>query len=153
SLTVGEVGDILARAAQQTVKTRAAIRQPLGSSARVSIAVVAVAGAVLGFFQNVAAPNFGVDVAVQKARTANFFSHPRAGDMLRAAGLSAYVRDGVPLDGSIALTSRAVGFLAQPLFPPGIDGTPEGPFSKPLPQWSPLNTGLQLDLLCDALSG
>jgi uncharacterized protein GlcG (DUF336 family) len=151
SLTVGEVGDILARAAQQTMRTRAAIRQPLGSSARVSMAVVDLDGSVLGFFQNTAAPNFGVDVAVQKARTANFFSHPRAGDMLRAAGLSAYVRDGVPLDGSIAFTSRAVGFLAQPLFPPGIDGTPEGPFSKPLPLWSPLNTGLQLDLLCDAL--
>ena len=30
---------------------------------------------VLGFFQNADAPRFGIDVSVQKARTAMFFSH------------------------------------------------------------------------------
>ena len=53
----------------------------------------------------------------------------------------------MPLDGSIAYTSRAVGFLAQPLFPPGIEDTDPGPFSLPLSEWSPFNTGLQFDLL------
>jgi uncharacterized protein GlcG (DUF336 family) len=148
ALDAGEVQRILAQAAQQTVVTRAAIRQPLGSHARVSIAVVDVDGAVLGFFQNEDAPNFGIDVSVQKARTANFFSHPAAGAELTAAGLASYVRD-VRLDGSIAFTSRAVGFLAQPTFPPGIDDTEPGPFSLPLSGgvWSPFNTGLQLDIV------
>jgi uncharacterized protein GlcG (DUF336 family) len=109
-------------------------------------------GRVLGFFQNQDAPNFGVDVSVQKARTANFFSHPAAGDDLQAAGLGAYVRD-VTLDGATAFSSRAVGFLAQPFFPPGIDGAEPGPFSKPIGEWSPFNTGLQLDLVAAAVLG
>jgi uncharacterized protein GlcG (DUF336 family) len=145
-LSATDVATILTQAAQQTTVTRAAIRQPLGSNARVSISVVDLDGSILGFFQNVDAPNFGIDVSAQKARTANFFSSPGAGAALRAAGLTIFVRD-VPLDGSLALTSRAVGFLAQPYFPPGIEGTDPGPYSVPVAEWSPFNTGLQLDLL------
>jgi len=146
-LTAADVGTILSQAAQQTARTRAAIRQPLGSSARVSIAVVDLDGSVLGFFQNTDAPRFGIDVAVQKGRTANFFSSPDAAAVLGRLGLGTYLRDGVPLDGSVAITSRAVGFLSQPLFPPGIPGTDAGAFSRPLGQWSVFNTGLQLDLV------
>jgi len=53
----------------------------------------------------------------------------------------------VPLDGSVALSSRAVGFLSQPFFPPGIPDTTEGAFSQPIGTWSVFNTGLQLDLI------
>ena len=153
ALSQAEVQRILEQGARQTVVTRAAIRQPLGSSARVSIAVIDLDGAVLGFFQNDDAPNFGIDVSVQKGRTALFFSSPGAADELRRAGLTIYLRDNVPLDGSVAFTSRAVGFLAQPFFPPGIEGTVAGPFSVPIDngEWSPFNTGLQLDLVSDAL--
>jgi len=150
-LSADEVTRILTQAARQARITRAAIRQPLGSAARVSIAVVDVDGRVLGNFRTPDAPVFGFDVAVQKARTANFFSRRGAGDDLRRAGLSLYLGDGVPLDGSVAFTSRAVGFLAQPLYPPGIDGTDAGPFSSPRTEWSPFNTGLQLDLVEDAI--
>jgi uncharacterized protein GlcG (DUF336 family) len=146
-LTAAEVTTLLSQAARQTSVTRAAIRQPLGSSARVSIAVVDVDGRVLGFFQNQDAPNFGVDVSVQKARTANFFSGAGAADDLRRAGLAVYLRDSLPLDGSVAYTSRAIGFAAQPFFPPGIAGTDPGAFSVPIAAWSPFNTGLQLDLV------
>ena len=58
-----------------------------GSPAKVSITVVDTDGSVLGFFQNQEAPNFGIDVSAQKARTANFFSSAGAGDALRRAGL------------------------------------------------------------------
>jgi uncharacterized protein GlcG (DUF336 family) len=146
-LTAADVDTILTQAAQQTARTRAAIRQPLGSSARVSIAVVDLDGAVLGFFQNADAPRFGIDVSVQKARTASFFSSPDAGTALGRLGLGRYLRDGMALDGSIAFTSRAVGFLAQPFFPPGIPATSEGAFSLPAGTWSVFNTGLQLDLV------
>ena len=147
-LTADDVARILAQGAQQSVVTRAAIRQPLGSNARVSIAVVDLDGSLLGFFQNEDAPNFGRDVAVQKARTSAFFSSPLAGALLRAAGFATYLQEsGVPLDGSIGYSSRGVGFLAQPFFPPGIAGTDPGPFSRPIAEWSPFNTGLQLDLL------
>ena len=152
-LTAADVSTILGQAARQTTATRAAIRQPLGSNARVSIAVVDLDGRILGFFQNQDAPNFGIDVSVQKARTANFFSSATAADDLRRAGLAVYLRDGVPLDGSVAFTSRAVGFLAQPHFPPGIPDTDPGSFSIPIEAWSPFNTGLQLDLVNLGLVG
>ena len=152
-LTAADVTRILEQAARQTTRTRAAIRQPLGSNARVSIGVVDLDGSVLGFFQNAEAPNFGIDVSVQKARTANFFSSSTAGDDLRRAGLTRYLTDGLPLDGSVAYTSRAIGFLSQPLYPPGIENAAEGPFSKPLArdEWSPFNTGLQFDVVQGAL--
>jgi uncharacterized protein GlcG (DUF336 family) len=150
ALSAADVRQILERAAQQSQRTRAAIRQPQGSAARVSIAVVDTDGSLLGFFQTEDAPNFGIDVSLQKARTAAFFSGPGAGDDLRRAGLGIYARD-VPLDGSVAFTSRAVGFLAQPYFPPGIPDTDPGPFSLPIGEWSPFNTGLQLDLVADAV--
>jgi uncharacterized protein GlcG (DUF336 family) len=146
-LSAADVAAVLDQAASQSAKTRAAIRQPLGSSARVSIAVVDTTGAVLGFFQTGDAPNFGLDVSVQKARTAAFFSSESAGLELSRAGLSAYLASDVPLDGRYAYTSRAIGFLAQPFYPPGIGGAGFGPFSLPIDQWSPFDTGLQLDML------
>jgi len=150
-LTAGEVNTIVSHAAQQANITRAAIRQPLGSNARVTIAVVDTEGVVLGVFRQQDAPVFGYDVAVQKARTAAFFSSSSAGARLRAAGLGSYVdraaADGLRLDGSIAFSDRATGFLHRPFFPDGIDNTAAGPFSTSITEWSPFNVGLQLDLI------
>ncbi|MBC8029399.1 MAG: heme-binding protein [Pyrinomonadaceae bacterium] len=151
SLSSGDVQAIIAHAAQQANITRAAIRQPLGSNARVTIAVVDAAGNVLGVFRQLDAPVFGFDVSVQKARTAAFFSNSTAGAVLGGAGFGTYVTravaDGVKLDGSVAFSDRAVGFLHRPLFPDGIDNTAAGPFSTELGEWSPFNVGLQLDLI------
>ncbi len=152
-LTVTDVTTIISQAAAQADVTRAAIRLPLGSRARVTIAVVDANGMVLGIFRTLDAPVFGFDVAVQKARTANFFSHPEAATDLTAAGLSQYVAaamsDDLALNGSIAFSDRAVGFLSQPIFPPGASQPfSQGPFSLPLGRaWSIFNTGLQLDLI------
>jgi len=151
ALTVPDVQTIITHAAQQANITRAAIRQPLGSNARVSIAVVDAAGTVLGVFRQLDAPVFGFDVAVQKARTAAFYSNASAGILLRGAGFSSYadraLADGLRLDGSVAFTDRAGGFLHRPFFPDGINNTAAGPFSTPLSDWSPFNVGLQLDLI------
>lgn len=150
ALTAAEVQTIVTRAAQQANITRAAIRQPLGSNARVTIAVVDAAGVVLGVFRQQDAPVFGFDVAVQKARSAAFFSSANAATALRTAGFGAFVdraiADGVRLDGSIAFSDRAIGFLHRPFFPDGIDDTAAGPFSTGIGNWSPFNVGLQLDL-------
>ena len=150
-LSAAEVDTIITRAAQQANITRAAIRQPLGSNARVSIAVVDTAGVVLGVFRQQDAPVFGFDVAVQKARTAAFFSNANAATALRAAGFGAYVdraiADGVRLDGAFAFSARAVGFLHRPFFPDGIDGSEPGPLSTAIGSWSPFNVGMQLDLV------
>ena len=151
ALTASDVSRIIAQAAQQANITRAAIRQPLGSNAHVTIAVVDREGNVLGVFRMTDAPVFGFDVSVQKARTASFYSNPNAGALLRGAGLGSYVdraaADGLKLDGSVAFTDRAGGFLHRPFFPDGIDDTPPGPFSTPISEWSVFNDGLQLDLI------
>ena len=151
ALTAADVQTIVAHAAQQANITRAAIRQPLGSNARVSIAVVDAEGHVLGVFRQTDAPVFGFDVSVQKARTAAFYSNASAATLLRAAGLGSFVdrarADGLQLDGSVAFTDRAGGFLHRPFFPDGINNTAAGPFSTELSQWSPFNVGQQLDLI------
>ncbi|MEP6719391.1 MAG: heme-binding protein [bacterium] len=151
SLTAADVDQIISHAAQQANITRAAIRQPLGSNARVSIAVVDTEGRVLGLFRQEDAPVFGFDVSVQKARTAAFYSGANAATLLRGAGLGSYVdraaADGLKLDGSVAFTDRAGGFLHRPFFPDGINNTAAGPFSTEINQWSVFNVGLQLDLI------
>jgi uncharacterized protein GlcG (DUF336 family) len=151
ALAAADVQRIIAQAAQQSNITRAAIRQPLGSNARVSIAVVDAEGNVLGIFRTTDAPVFGFDVSVQKARTAAFYSNRNAASLLRGTGFGAYVdraaADGLKLDGAVAFTDRAGGFLHRPFFPDGIDETPPGPFSTPISEWSVFNDGLQVDLI------
>ena len=147
-LTAADVNTILTQAAQQTARTRAAIRQPLGSFARVSIAVVDLNGDVLGFFRNADAPRFGIDVSAQKGRTALFFSSPDAGAVLGRLGLGRYLRDGVPLDGSVAFTLARRGVPGPAVLPARHPGhgararsrSPSGPGASSTP-------GLQLDLI------
>lgn len=151
-LTVQEVTRILVQAAVQANRTRAAIRNPIGTPARVSITVVDTAGRILGIFRTIDAPIFGFDVSAQKARNANLFTRADAGQLLTTAGLGTYVtalaQEGLLLDGSTAFSDRAMGFLSQPIFPPGASSNfLSGPLSKPLGQWSIFNTGFQLDAL------
>jgi uncharacterized protein GlcG (DUF336 family) len=155
SLTASDVNTIITHGAQQGEITRAAIRQPLGSNARVTISVVDANGVVLGVFRQADAPVFGFDVAVQKARSAAFMSRPNAGALLTGAGFGSYVSraaaDNVQLGGAIALSDRAIGFLHRPFFPDGINNTAAGPFSTSIDQWSVFNVGLQLDLIKTSL--
>jgi uncharacterized protein GlcG (DUF336 family) len=151
SLTATDVDQIISHAAQQANITRAAIRQPLGSNARVSIAVVDTEGRVLGLFRQPDAPVFGFDVSVQKARSTVFFTRADAASVMRGAGFGSYVdraiADGLRLDGSVAFSDRAIGFLHRPFFPDGINNTAPGPFSRPINEWSVFNVGLELDLI------
>jgi len=151
ALTATDVTTIITQAAIQADITRAAIRQPLGSPARVNITVVDTEGRVLGIFRTFDAPVFGFDVSAQKARTAALFSRANGGALLRGAGMGSYVdraaTDGVNLNGSVAFSDRAVGFLHRPFYPDGINGEPPGPFSTGIGRWSIFNVGLQLDLI------
>ncbi len=158
-LTADDVNRIITQAAQQAYRTRAAIRRPLNSPAEVNISVVDVSGAVLGLFSTFDAPIFGFDVCVQKARTSAFFSNPTAGAQLRSLGpdiakfADAAAIDGIKLDGSIAFSDRAGGFLSRPFLPDGINGSANGPLSKPINVWSPFNDGLQIALIKRTLMG
>ena len=61
--------------------------------------------------------------------------------------LTAQSGEGLQLNGSVAFSDRAIGFLHRPLFPDGINNTAAGPFSTQLSEWSPFNVGLQLNLI------
>jgi uncharacterized protein GlcG (DUF336 family) len=98
------------------VATRAAIRLPVGSRARFVIAVADLDGSLLALYRMPDATMFSVDVAVAKSRNVIYFSAtPNAADL-----------PGVPP--GTAVTTRTIGFAAQPLYPSGIDGTQPGPF-------------------------
>jgi uncharacterized protein GlcG (DUF336 family) len=103
-LTADDVLTIMTNAVQQAIVTRAGIRKPNGATAQVHIVVVDRDGDVLGAFRMADGTNFSYDVAVQKARTATFFS-----------------------DDSHAISTRAVGFASQKFFPPGIETGIPGP--------------------------
>ena len=175
ALTALEVQEILSRALQVANRSRAQIRQPVNTPARVTISVVDSNGVILGIVRSRDAPIFGIDVSLQKARTAAFFSSATAGAslngvpaatylngglvVLRKESLSQYVTAaqnflGIPTaltDGAVAFSDRAGGNLSRPYFPDGVTGNPAGPFSKPAGQWSPFSTGLQLDLVYNAI--
>jgi len=167
-LSLTEVATILGSGLDIANRARAQIRHPLGSAAQVSVVVVDTKGEILGLTRTPDAPIFGTDVAVQKARTAEFFSSRTASAGLTgtanatpAVAIASYVTatrtflsDPTALANGVAYSNRAVGNLARPFFPDGIEGTPNGPLSKPFPtQWSPFNDGLQLDLVFNAVVG
>lgn len=160
-LTAAEVTTLLAQALQVAANARAQIRRPPGSQARVNISVVDLAGNVLGFARSQDAPVFGMDVSLQKARTAAFFSMTTAAADLTTAGFGAgavpstrnyvgavqsFVAPAALTDGT-AFSDRAGGSLSRPFFPDGQNGNPNGPLSRPFDDWSPFSTGLQVDAI------
>ena len=178
ALTQGEVQQILKSAFAIADQARGQIRLPLGSNARVSITVVDTLGVPLGFVRSRDAPLFGADVALQKARSAALLSSSTAASFIGSlppaqyvsvtstglvsngqvslgsyiSGARSFIADPTAFgDGAVAYSNRAIGLLSRPLYPDGIDGTANGPFSKPAGQWSVFSTGLQLDLSFNAI--
>jgi uncharacterized protein GlcG (DUF336 family) len=164
-LAFSEVEQILKSALDVANRARAQIRRPTGSAAQVSITVVDTNGVPLGLVRTPDAPVFGIDVALQKARTAAFFSNTNAATELNSlppanylvpassSSIAAYVTqlqnflsNTGSLSNGIAYSNRAIGNLARPYFPDGIAGAPTGPLSKSISSWSPFNQGLQLDV-------
>ncbi|MGZ6017079.1 MAG: heme-binding protein [Phenylobacterium sp.] len=156
-LSAAEVTALLEEAFKVMDHARGAIRQPADSTAQMSIAVTDTHGVILGVVRAPDASVFGTDVAVQKARSATFFSGPSAAsDLLGdpSADVRSFVqktRDFLPdqtaLTGKTAFGMRSIGNLARPFFPDGQAGRPNGPLSRPISQWSIFSTGLQSALI------
>jgi uncharacterized protein GlcG (DUF336 family) len=148
-LTAAEVETVLVQGIKQALITRALIHQPVGSHIEVSVGVCDENGVVVGAASTLDAPISSYDISVQKARSAAFFSNPSAATRLRNGGLGKYVdaanREGLSLNGGVAISGRCLIFLSRPFLPDGIDGTENGPFSNPIEDNSAFNTGLQLD--------
>ncbi len=162
AITAIEAQRILEQAFAVMARARAQIRQPLDSLAQVTISLVDTRGVPLGIVRSPDAPLFGIDVSLQKARSAAFFSNANAGaDLL--ADPSADVRAFVPatrtfladpaaLTGRTAISDRAIGNLSRPFFPDGEVARPQGPLSRPIAKWSPFSTGLQSALVLTNLA-
>jgi uncharacterized protein GlcG (DUF336 family) len=116
-LSASDVAQIINNAVTTANQTRAVIRLPIGSRTRMAIAVADLDGTILGLYRMADGTVFSVDVAATKARNMVYFS----GGARTAADLT-----GVPM--GTAATNRTIGFGAQPLYPPGIDGSGAGPF-------------------------
>jgi uncharacterized protein GlcG (DUF336 family) len=170
ALSAAEVTTLLAAALEVALAARGQIRRPLGSHAEVTISVVDTLGQILGIVRTPDAPIFGTDVSLQKARSSMFFSNPAAAADLRSVPPVAitelapafrtprvYVREfrrflgPDALSGEIAYGNRSIGNVARPFFPDGQNGNINGPLSVPFENWSPLYTGLQLDLVANDL--
>src|SRR5713101_299275 len=116
-LSAADVKQILENAEATANTTRAAIRLPLGSKARMVIAVADLDGTIIGLRRMQDSTVFSIDVAASKARNMVYFN---------SAVRTAADLNGVPL--GTAVTNRTISFGAQPLYPPGIDGSSAGPF-------------------------
>jgi len=116
-LSISDVQQILSSAEATANQTNAVIRLPLGSKARMVIAVADLDGTVIGLRRMADSTVFSIDVAVTKARNMVYFN-----SSARTAADLNQVPSGT------AVTNRTIGFGAQPFFPPGIDGTSPGPF-------------------------
>ena len=116
-LSAAEVKQILDNAEATANVTRAAIRLPLGSKTRMVIAVADLDGTIIGLRRMQDSTVFSIDVAATKARNMVYFN---------SASRTAADLSGVPM--GTAVTNRTISFGAQPLYPPGIDGSSAGPF-------------------------
>ena len=172
TLTAAEVRTIIDQALAVANRSRAQIRRPLGSQARVTISVVDTDGEILGMARTRDAPIFGADVSLQKARTATLFSSAGTDVFIRSlpdafylganrtSSISDYVDAAQAFIGSpnalatgdFAFSDRAGGNLSRPFYPDGLRLNQPGPFSKPAGEWSPFSTGLQLDLSINAFT-
>ena len=74
ALQSAEVSTLLSQALKLANRSRAQIRRPFGSQARVTVSIVDTQGQILGIARSRDGPVFGIDVSLQKARTATFFS-------------------------------------------------------------------------------
>jgi uncharacterized protein GlcG (DUF336 family) len=134
-ITAADVIRIVSQGITQANETRAAIRIPADSTARMVLAVTDETGAVLGLYRMPDATIFSIDVAVAKARNVSYYSNANQLQPI----------DDVPgIPPGTAITNRTVRYLALPHFPEGIDSAPSGPFSiLNDPGTDPL-TGLQV---------
>jgi uncharacterized protein GlcG (DUF336 family) len=116
-LSAADVKRILDNAEATANTTRAAIRLPLRTRTKMVIAVADLDGTIIGLRRMQDSTVFSIDVAASKARNMVYFN---------SAVRTAADLNGVPM--GTAVTSRTISFGAQPLYPPGIDGSSAGPF-------------------------
>jgi uncharacterized protein GlcG (DUF336 family) len=129
-ITQTQVEQIVAQGLSQAEQTRSAIRVPnpvtnnltIGTSTE-GVFVIAVTdndGNVVGLYDEPDATVFSIDVAVAKARNADYYATPS----------ELQPQDQLPgIPAGTAFSARTFRYLAEPLYPEGINGSPPGPWS------------------------
>ncbi|WP_295498108.1 heme-binding protein [Sphingorhabdus sp. EL138] len=156
-LSTDEARSLLEESFAVMSRSRGQIRRPSDSRAQMTISLVDTHGAVLGIVRGPDAPVFGTDVSLQKARTAAFFSNPRAASDLAAtnspsvgmflASARTFFGSSNIFTGQHAWTTRAISNISRPYFPDGEVGRAPGPFSRDINGFNPFSTGLQSALI------
>jgi uncharacterized protein GlcG (DUF336 family) len=126
-LTQDDVETIIDQVIASADRTRAQVRLPLGSAAKVIATVVDTRGLILAHFRMEDTLCDAVDVVPAKARSVVYYCQPSSAPTSAFANGDTW--PGFPTGDArgIALTTRTLGFLSQPFYPPGIDGTSPGP--------------------------
>jgi uncharacterized protein GlcG (DUF336 family) len=127
SLTQLDVERIINQVVTSSNRTRAQVRLPLGSGAKVIATVVDTRGLILAHFRMEDTLCDAVDVVPAKARSVVYYCLPST--LSTSAFANNDVWPGFPTNDprGIALTTRTLGFLSQPFYPPGIDSLTPGP--------------------------
>ena len=136
ALSLTDVRQIIGQVVASANITRAQVRLPLGSGAKVIATIVDTRGLILAHFRMEDTLCDAVDVVPAKARSVVYFCQPGGPS---ATATTRTLPDGTFLDfpvgdqwpgfptdptgqnRGIALTTRTLGFLSQPFYPPGID--------------------------------
>jgi uncharacterized protein GlcG (DUF336 family) len=167
ALTQAEALQLLRAAYASGIITRAQIRNPPGSPMAVTVSVVDTNGTILGIATIPDAPVFGIDVSLQKARSAVFMSSQYGDAALQSPAANTSPVPGVlpvpdvarfsnaaknffgtPIaSGAYAWGTRAIGNIHRDTYPDGIDTTPNGPLSLPQTISTVFSDGLQLNLI------
>ncbi len=132
-LTAAESRELVRAALTVANRARAQIRRPTSTPARVTVSVVDTQGEILALARTRDAPVFGIDVAVQKARSAAFFSGDYAAAELALLPDAVYVS----ADGSASATRIDFGttidqtreFFAEPTLFASGNGLRAGPYA------------------------
>jgi uncharacterized protein GlcG (DUF336 family) len=180
-LTKAEVEALLVKSVALANRTRSQVRQPLGSKAGIHLVIVDINGDIVGAARTRDALVDAIDVNAQKARSALFLSKSGGAPRLTALPPAEYINVGPPAPGSVlpdpptlrreaigqyadnyrnflgiefgdnAFSTRAIGNIARPFYPDNVEGNPTGPLSTGIGEWSLFSTGLQLDLVYNAI--
>jgi uncharacterized protein GlcG (DUF336 family) len=114
-LTAADVATIVTNSVTTANSIRGVIRLPLGARAKMVISVADLDGSLLALYRMPDATIFSVDVAVAKSKNVIYFTQNPA------AGLPG-------LKPGTAVTNRTIEWGSQPIYPPGIDYGPRGPY-------------------------
>jgi uncharacterized protein GlcG (DUF336 family) len=122
-LTQPDVEQIIAQCVDSANRTRAQVRLPLGSPAKIIATIVDTRGLILAHYRMEDTLCDAIDVVPAKARSVVYYCKPSTDPTSAFANGDTWPGFPTADPRGIALTTRTLGFVSQPFYPPGIGGT------------------------------